>query len=76
MFSASLRERDGAEIQNTAFLEPNLYKAPRAPQDAAQKRAAGQEKTPQKRGAVRTPFLNAALLALHYPRYIVTDEVA
>ena len=75
MFSASLHERDRAEIPNTAFLEPNLHKAPRAPQAASHKRAAEQEKAPQKRGAVRTPFLNAAQLALRYPRYIVTDEV-
>ena len=76
MFSAAFHEGNKAEPHYTASFEPKLNEAPWAPQDAARKRAAGQEEARQKRGTVRAPFLNAGELALRCRRYIIAGKVA
>ena len=44
LFSAALYKEHKADPNYTAFLEPMLHAAPSAPQDAAHKRAAQQER--------------------------------
>ena len=65
-FSAAVRGARTAELRYTPFLFPHPHAAPRVPLDPHRERAAGAGKGRQWGNEVRTPFLDAGQLALHY----------
>ena len=75
MSSAAFREGRKAEPRVTASIGTKLRQAPWALQDAAHERAAGQEKSRQRRNSVRAPFLSSGKHGFLYLRHDIAGEV-